>query len=70
MRDLAAFSGGTFCALHQADCVGNVFTAINSAPTRAFPAEGRGERRRPMYHWLALPALLLLVGGAVWGRAR
>ncbi len=70
MRDLAAFSSGTFCALHQADCVGDVFAAIDSAPRRAFSAEGREERRRPLYHWLALPALFLLAGGAMWGRAR
>ena len=70
LRDLAAFSGGVFCSLHQADCVGDVFVAINDAPTRAFPAEGKEERRRPLYHWLALPALILLLGGAVWGRVR
>ncbi len=70
MRDLAAFSGGSFCALSQADCIGDVFTAIDGAPKRAFAAEGREQRRRPLYHWLAVPALVLLMGSALGWRAR
>ncbi len=70
MRDLAAFSGGTFCALQREDCAQDVFEAIDRAPARSFAVEGQAQRRRPLYHWLTVPALLLLVGGMAVGRAR
>ena len=70
MRDLAAFSGGMFCAVLQANCIGRVFEAIDSGPTRPLATEGRERNRRPLYHWLVVPALVLLMGAMLWGRIR
>ncbi len=70
LRDLAAYSGGTFCALHRADCVADVSEAVERAPARRFAVEGQAQRRRPLYHWLTVPALILLIGGLAAGRSR
>ena len=70
LRDLTAFTDGTFCALVQEDCVGDVFEAIDSSPRRPVSLDVLERSRRPLYQWLVFPALLMLVGGVIVERLR